>query len=198
VSRGTWRLRAPILGLGVALVIAGCADSATRAPAASPARTPTPVAQAKVFVPVSTSPGRTLHGTCWTSSITVHSSAAYRCYAGNTILDPCFAATRSARVVTCYADPWSPGTSVLLTAALPKPAPLPVTHPWALELANGKRCVAATGVVNRVAGVPLLYHCQHGGAAGLPVTRDGHTEVRYVAPGSRTAVPVAVSVTWQA
>jgi hypothetical protein len=30
------------------------------------------------------------------------------------------------------------------------------------------------------------------------VTRDGHTEVRYVAPGSRTAVPVAVSVTWQA
>jgi hypothetical protein len=198
VSRGTWRLRAPILGMGAALMIAGCADSAGRSPAAAASGAPTPAAQAKVFVPVSTSLGRTEHGTCWTSSITVRSSAAYRCLAGNAILDPCFAATRSAHVVTCYTDPWSPGTRVVLAAALPKPAPLPVTHPWALELANGKRCVAATGVVNRIAGVALLYQCEHGGAAGLPVSHAGHTDVRYVAPGTRTAVAVAVTVTWQA
>jgi hypothetical protein len=180
------------------LTVAGCADSASRAPAAPPSHTPIPAAQAKVFVPVSTSAGRTLPGTCWTSSITVHSSAAYRCYAHNTILDPCFAATRTAREVTCYADPWTPGTRVLLATALPKPAPLPVTHPWALELSNGKRCVAATGVVNRIGDLTLLYQCEHGGATGLPTTHAGHTEVRYVAPGSRTAVAVTVSVTWQA
>jgi hypothetical protein len=198
VSRGTWRLRAPIVAGCAALVVAGCADSATRAPAASQPPRPIPAAQAKVFVPVSTAPGDTLHGTCWTTSITVPSTAAYRCYAGNTILDPCFAAAPSARVVTCYADPWSPGTRVALAGPLPKSAPLAVTHPWALELANGKRCVAATGAANRIGNLTLLYQCRHGGATGLPVTHGGHTEVSYLASRSRTPVPVAVSVTWQA
>ncbi len=202
MSRGTWRLRAPIVGAVAVLVLAGCADSTTHAPPAAPppSTSSSPAAQAaqaKVFVPVTATASRTVHGSCWTSSITVSSTAAYRCYAGNTILDPCFAADPAARDVSCYADPWSPAVRVLLAAPLPAPSALPVTHPWALELANGKRCVAATGVVNRIVGIALLYHCTHGGAAGVPVTQHGHTQVQYVAAGSRSPTTVPVTVTWQ-
>lgn len=197
MSRSTWRLRAPILGVVAAVVLAGCAES-TSPPAAPRSPVSIPAAQAKVFVPASTTASRTLRGSCWTSSITVQSSTAYRCYGGNTILDPCFAATRTAREVTCYPDPWSSPIRVLLTAALPAPAPLVVTHPWALELANGKRCVAATGVATRLGNLTMLYRCQHGGSTTLPTRRAGHLVVEYVAPGARTGVAVPVTVTWQA
>jgi hypothetical protein len=198
VSRGTWRLRAPILGVFALLVLAGCADSTPQVPAAPPPSPTIPAAQVKIFAPASTTVSRTVHGSCWTSSITVAASSAYRCYAGNTILDPCFAAAPAAREVSCYADPWASAVRVLLSAALPKPAPLAVTHPWALELANGKRCVAATGVVTRLGNVALLYRCEHGGSASAPTTQHGHTQVQYVPPGSRAPVAVPVTVTWQA
>lgn len=198
-SRGAvtvaWRLSTTLLA--TALLIAGCADSTV--PAAAPSHPqPTPAAQTKIFVPVMTSVRRTERGSCWTTSITVSAPSAYRCYAGNQILDPCFAASAKARDVTCYADPWSPGVRLDLASALPQPTPLAISHPWALELANGKRCVAATGVVNRIGNLALLYECAGGGAAGLPMTRDGHPTVEYVPAGAQTAVPVAVTVTWQA
>lgn len=188
------RLPATILAI---VVLAGCADSRTPAGGASkPA--PIPAAQAKVFVPVATSVSRTVHGSCWTSSITVATATAYRCYAGNQILDPCFAASPAAQEVTCYADPWSQGVRLVLTKNLPSPAPLAVSHPWALELATGKKCVAATGVVSRIGDLPLLYQCHGGGATGLPATRDGRTHVKYLAPGAHATVDVAVAVIWQA
>jgi hypothetical protein len=182
-----------------ALDITGCADSGSgvAAPARS-AAAPIPAAQAKVFVPISSAEGRTEHGTCWTSSITVRTADAYRCFAGNEILDPCFAQSRTAHVVVCYADPWSPGVRVIVPTVLPAPAPLAVSHPWALELANGKHCVAATGVVNRIGTLALLYQCRHGGSAGPLVTHDGRSEVQYVPAGASAAVPVAVRVIWQA
>lgn len=202
-SRGAWRLRAPILGVLALLALAGCADGSgagggPRASVTSSAPAIPAAAQAKVFVPVATSVTRTTSGSCWTSSITVHAANAYRCYAGHDILDPCFAATAAARAVVCYADPWTPGVRVVLTGTLPRPAPLAVTHPWALELANGKRCVAATGVVNRIGDLVLIYHCDGGGESGLPVARGGATRTEYLAPGARAAVPVLVTVTWQA
>lgn len=193
--RFAWRLPATIAAL--ALLVGGCA--ASRVPASAP-RTlpPIPAARAKIFVPVSTSVARTEHGSCWTTSITVRSTSAYRCYAHNQILDPCFASGTTAHDVVCYADPWSLGIRLVLSAKLPKQALLAVSHPWALELGNGKRCVAATGVVDRIGNLPLLYQCRGGGAAGLPVTKAGHTDVQYVAPGSSAAIRVPVTVSWQA
>lgn len=197
-SRGAWRLRATISALCVALV-AGCAESRTpaAAPPTSAASSPVPAVQAKVFVPALASVSRTAHGTCWTTSITVGSRDAYRCYAGNQILDPCFAASADAHSVICYADPWAPGVRLLFATKLPKPAQVTVAHPWALQLANGKRCVAATGVVDRIGSLALLYHCRDGGEAGTPAKHGAETDVRYLAPGTHATVVVPVAVVWQ-
>jgi hypothetical protein len=108
-------------------------------------------------------------GHCWEISLAAPAPDAYRCLAANRILDPCFAPpTASAKHATslaCFANPW--GKAILLQVhRLPKGAPL-TTRPWAILLANGARCVAATGTAPFVAGVGLDYACGHGSAAAL-------------------------------
>lgn len=112
--------------------------------------------------------GRT-SGHCWETSLAAPASNTYRCLAQNRILDPCFASSsNSARhnvTLACLADPWS--KAVLLHAhRLPNSMPL-TTRPWAVVLASGQRCVAATGTAPFVAGVGLDYACGHGTAAAL-------------------------------
>jgi hypothetical protein len=135
-------------------------------------------------------------GSCWTTSVAVARPLAYRCFAGGEILDPCFARARTARSVVCFVDPWTAGTRVTVARALPADELLiSTTRPWALELANGAHCVAATGVVGRVGSTVLLYRCGRAGASGGP-SAGSHPSVRFAVGSSVTRV--AVDVIWTA
>lgn len=138
-------------------------------------------------------------GSCWTNSIAVPDPRAYRCLAGNQIMDPCFAPARATAptTVACVAAPWDPATLLTVTGPLPPPATEHlVSHPWALQLANGARCVASTGTAPSVDGVTLNYVCGPdadagtGHATGLPVL------VSYGAPGGAALTRVSVTTIW--
>jgi hypothetical protein len=121
-------------------------------------------------------------GTCWTTSIAVPIAGVYRCFADNEILDPCFAPAVETTPVTlaCFADPWHPGTLLTVRGSLPKDDPqLTDGHPWALQLANGARCVDITGVVPTVDGTAVEYVCGSGRVAGIADTAAGAVTARY-------------------
>ncbi len=63
----------------------------------------------------------TVKGTCWTSSIAVSTSNAYRCMTNESLLyDPCFAPeARTFTQLACMASPWGEVTRFDLTAPLP-------------------------------------------------------------------------------
>jgi hypothetical protein len=107
-------------------------------------------------------------GSCFTTSITVAASDAYRCFAGNEILDPCFAGPASTHQLACYRDPWSRAT-VLRVRTLPSPMhPLHITRPWAIMLAGGMHCVVTNGTTSVLRGIPMGYACADGFAGMRP------------------------------
>jgi hypothetical protein len=138
-------------------------------------------------------------GTCWTTSIAVTSADAYRCLVGNDIQDPCFAppVETSPPTVACVQAPWSPATVLTLSASLPaRVGAATTTFPWALVLANGARCVAATGTVPTVDGVALNYVCPAGRDAGIVKTAGTPHQVHYAAPTDSTLTTVAITTIW--
>ena len=140
-------------------------------------------------------------GTCFTASIAAPGSSAYRCFAGNRILDPCFAApgTSHPHTLACVATPWAPATLLRLHGSLPHAKPVGPVRPWAAELAGGLRCVASTGTVPSVAGISLGYTCTGGGAAA--VSSMGPAAVAalasYVPKGASTLQQRTVTVLWR-
>lgn len=143
----------------------------------------------------------TTEGNCWTTSIAVPSPGAYRCFAGNDILDPCFAApgaSAAATQVACVAAPWDQVVLLELTSQLPPTGgPAAVTRPWAFELANGARCVASTGTVPAVAGVSLEYQCAGGYGASLPDPAAARALAEYAKVGAASLRSVAVTTIWR-
>jgi hypothetical protein len=160
-------------------------------------------------------------GNCWTTSIAAQVPGAYRCLSGNDILDPCFAAPTPAHPmparsmparstparstparpvsVACLEDPWSDAVVLHLTAALPAAErPVDAGRPWALELSNGARCVAATGTVPEVRGVDLAYRCGHGRSAALLGAATPSARAEYGDPATETLQPVTVTTIWRA
>lgn len=93
---------------------------------------------------------------------------AWRCSAGNEILDPCFQnLLGDEKVLACAEDPFSADVVTLtLTTDLPDPtvtdAPTFGGLPWALELTNGQRCTLLTGATAPVAGLRINYGCPDG------------------------------------
>ena len=106
----------------------------------------------------------TANGTCWEGSLAASGrSDAWRCSAGNHILDPCFANTLepTASQEIC---PDSRTTGTLLNLVAPLDfrrgnREISGAHPWAMELANGRFCSIVTGTATSVAGRPLTYSC---------------------------------------
>jgi hypothetical protein len=99
-------------------------------------------------------------GSCFGASAVV--DAAFRCFAGSEILEPCFAppSVPNPNVVACARDPWSDLTLVNINGGLPESTPATTSNPrWAMELENKDRCVslgvsssdASNGVVMRFA-----------------------------------------------
>jgi hypothetical protein len=198
--------------LAAAGVLAACASSGPSQRGAGPARSAAPASQPGPAAPKGTvrhdfapphpggAPltGVAAHrsGTCFTSSITVRDRLAYRCFAANQILDPCFAAARSARTLYCYADPWRKPTALRVSRALPAAtATSAVTRPWAIELPGGNRCLVLTGTVPQARGVALGYRCEKG-TAGLTRGTGRQLAALYRAPsGALSRVPVVAEWT---
>ena len=141
-------------------------------------------------------------GHCWTTSITAATSGAYRCIAGNAIRDPCFASPKPSHPVevACIADPWSRAEVLQVTGALPEPASGGdgLARPWALELGNGARCVAASGMVPQIRGVNLGYHCGSGHDAGKLDRSTPVATIEYGDQRAQTLRAVTVTTIWQA
>jgi hypothetical protein len=186
------------LALVVAVAAAGCASRAHRSATAgaSIAAPATPTAtRTHVFHPAAAAGAAAATGTCWTTSVAMPKPGAYRCLVRNAILDPCFAARLADRLVACYADPWSKPTTVRLTQPLPTVRPLSTARPWALLLADGRRCVAVTGTVQIVGNVALTYSCGTG-AAGLTGTSGGLRLAFYRSAPQADLDQVAVTDVW--
>jgi hypothetical protein len=200
----------PVLGFVVlALVLAGCASK-------SNALRPTQHQQPAAAKPRVTTT-RTFHaydnagrltvtvadvtsGHCWTASIAAPATGAYRCFAANQILDPCFApqGTSVPHQVACVTAPWSRAVVLHLTAALPKAGSTGyAVRAWALRLDNGVRCVASTGTVPAVQGVDLGYHCTDGRDAALLDPNANPETADYGDPDTGTLQPVTVTTIWR-
>lgn len=141
-------------------------------------------------------------GTCWTGSIAVDTANAWRCVSGNEIHDPCFVAQASAaaREVACLSSPWSEAVLMHLTKPLSisngNALSNPLTFTWALQLANGDRCVMGTGANSQVAGVDLDYYCTSGALAGSLNTRLEPWAVEYYVKGADVLRQVDVATAW--
>ena len=125
----------------------------------------------------------------------------WRCMSGNEILDPCFA--DGTTVLACDPQPWNGKVTLLrLTRALPVAAANPRDHPgsppagWAIQLGNGDRCFLGTGANGEVSGVPLVYYCDSGNAAGPPGHEFSAVDSRVPAASLGALRPVPVTIAW--
>ncbi len=194
------------------LVLTACASerhpTSAVAPRPSPITSVSPVepaTQVRTFVPYladgrsAVRVTRTGKGTCWTTSVAAPVRGAYRCFAANQILDPCFVAPHSTDTVLCVPSPWSSAQRITLTAALPKHSVLlNSSRPWALQLANGARCLAVTGTAPAVAGVSLPYSCGNGFGAALTASRGKPVSARYARTDGTTLRTVRIAALWRA
>jgi hypothetical protein len=137
-----------------------------------------------------------------------HASAdpeTLRCATDNLIFDPCWRNSLFlVSEVACLRDPWSQHITLL---RLTDKTPIDITgrrdyvskRAWALELANGMHCVAATGATGGVSYscdcLPDLSDCK----GVIMGSLDRKTRVWYAIvaeKGSKQASPIAVRRAW--
>ena len=91
-------------------------------------------------------------------------------------------------------DAAAPGDPV---AAVEEADADPWELPWALELANGKRCTLLTGASVVLAGERLQYGCEGGGSVLGEMDREQPVwAVDYLADGAVATTLVDVTVAW--
>jgi hypothetical protein len=199
------RLSAVLAVAAVAVALAGCTGPGSHLPVGQHSSSAFDATVVIKFTPYSSSGALTASvsargaGRCWTGSIVVPVTGAYRCLVGNDIGDPCFAPPHPTTPVTvaCMPDPWSGARVLTLTGALPVTSPIGnAARPWAVQLANGARCVASTGTVQAVHGVSLDLLCPDEMAAGGLDTTNPIWRVQY-GPKSGPLAPVNVTQAWR-
>lgn len=194
------RLRALLVAVSAgALGLGGCATSSPAAHTSVQGLASSRTA-ATIALPAAST---TTSGSCWEGSLALYQDAnAWRCTAANQIMDPCFTppGQPDASQLTCASSPWAPATRLLLTQPLPLDAanspgagPTPV---WAMELANGARCVLGTGTATQVGAVTLDYLCTSDGLAGDVDRSHQPWTVQYRSARSSALRPVAVRNAW--
>jgi hypothetical protein len=192
------------------LVLAGCASSAHRTTtsaavggeqASSPPAGAT-VTKIRVFAPYDRSGAPTAgvaahrSGSCFTTSITVTAADAYRCFAGNAILDPCFASPDARHVLECYLAPWGHPIQLRVHTLPRASTTVKITRPWAIELVSGLRCVVTNGTPSLLRGIALSYECSDG-FAGLR-TPAGRTMTALYRASDGLVRVTRVTIAWSA
>jgi hypothetical protein len=189
----------------VAVALAGCSPTVP-APSGAHSSSAFDATVVTKFTPYSAAGALTAsvaaHGTgrCWTGSIVVPVAGAYRCLVGNDIADPCFSPPRPSTPVTvaCLPDPWSGARVITLTEPLPVGPPIGnAARPWAVQLANGARCVASTGTVATSHGLALDLLCPGGTAAGGLDTMSPAWRVQYGPRSGGQLSPIDVTRAWR-
>ena len=100
---------------------------------------------------------------------------AYRCFAGNQILDPCWVEAGATPRVLCLLRPWTHQVYRLRLAAALAPAPVLGLQPiWGVTLAGGNRCLAIDAARTPFHGRFLNYAC----SGGVYVLGGIHTQHR--------------------
>jgi hypothetical protein len=204
VRRGTGNLLKQLLAVGaLALLLVACASPTDKSRSVGGQGATTTV---RTFAAYDAKGNLTVNvadvsaGKCWTSSIADPRADAYRCWSGNKILDPCFAPSGKAapNSVACLADPWSDALVLNLTEPLPHVTPVAAgIRPWALQLDNGVRCVASTGMVPSVKGVNLAFRCTNGAAADVVDARATAVTANYGWPKGKTLLQRSVTTMWR-
>lgn len=102
-------------------------------------------------------------GNCWTRSVAnPNRTDAWRCQANNMVLDPCYEDDTS---LACVISPWSHKAAILeLSSPLYKNKSRKVDtagQPWAMELANGKRCLFLSGTSAVINKERINYACDN-------------------------------------
>lgn len=126
---------------------------------------------------------------------------AYRCFAGNAVLDPCFVSPHVEHgFLACFEAPWSTRVVGLhLTRPLPPHGRITGRAPWGIQLASGKRCTFETGATGAVQGKRINYGCVGGGVLiGVP-QRSGRTWTILFQAGDAGAGPLirrAIATVW--
>jgi hypothetical protein len=207
--------RAVVAGVALAaMVLGGCATShhGPDAPAGAAATSTTKTSSApagvtapttRVFTPYGRGGAPTAgvvehrSGSCFTQSITVAARGAYRCFAANTILDPCFAKPGTKHLLDCYPSPWSRAVQLHVDTLPTAATAVHVTRPWAIELAGGQHCVVTNGTAPTIRGVSLGYLCTDGDAGLRRDPAGGAMSALYRATDGAITTR-AVDVVWHA
>jgi hypothetical protein len=110
---------------------------------------------------------------------------AWRCFADEHWIDPCFSATARSRAVLCPFDPWSKSVRLVeLTQRLPHVVErrMRTNAPWGIWTTNAKRCVLTVSGANlRLAGQRVRYECAGSGLlVGYADIREGAWTIGYV------------------
>jgi hypothetical protein len=141
------------------LVLGSCTGTAW---AQAPASVST-VSETRVIRYVPSIPsGEVREGSCWTESIAVTRSNAWRCMVGNAISDPCFAEPANQKELVCDANPAlnKIGFVLKLTKPLPESSLQDQgAQPWLFRLADNSICEAMTGTLSPVNGEPARWAC---------------------------------------
>ncbi|HEY3248491.1 MAG TPA: hypothetical protein VGK88_09410 [bacterium] len=147
---------------------------------------------------------RKVSGSCFAGSAASSGrSDAWRCSAGNAILDPCYQGFQQGKMLlACPDTPWSANVVLMTpTKALPdKDANkdnVPRALPWALELANGMKCELLTGATWGVAGMRANYGCADNAyVIGDPDRTLARWRVFFQGPRGFAVTQVGVLVAW--
>ena len=144
-------------------------------------------------------------GSCFTrSAASPTRDDAWRCSAGNAIMDPCYQRIMgNEKQLACpTGGPWTANIVMLsLTQALPQAEHKAVSRdsslPWALELANGQRCSLFTGATAPIAGMRINYGCPGGFVVVGDIDRSQPTwRVFFEGEKSIALEQVDIAVAW--
>jgi hypothetical protein len=143
-----------------------------------------------------------VRGTCLGGSLADQRRRdAWRCIAGNEILDPCFKSPSITHgFLACFEAPWSKRVVGLhLTKPLPAHGPTRGGFPWGIQLASGKRCTFETGASGVVDGKRINYGCIGGGVLVGTVHRSSPAWTVFYQAGNTGTGPLVrepIAVVW--
>jgi hypothetical protein len=111
-----------------------------------------------------TIPVKSKSGHCFSGSLTINRSDAWRCLSGNFLYDPCFSSALHPGVVVCPNRVVKGGVEIHLKRKLPRKfadsgRPSLKHQPWDIQLASGRHCAFESGASNTVHGIRLNYFC---------------------------------------